>query len=204
MEQDLGVSLVGTQEQSNVLFGGVTDYVWFPWGLPHQSGTGYGDSLRSELIPPADYQELEARVAIFHSGKTRQSADVNAAWRKALSTPEGFALHRKKPQLAYEFREALRLRDWKQASEAIRKYREIRITLCNSYMEGSEDIAEITRCTNCEAFPLGAGGGGAVLVFAAEPKSLETARENLKVKYAEIPFKIKARGHELVNPVNGQ
>jgi D-glycero-alpha-D-manno-heptose-7-phosphate kinase len=204
MEQDLGVSLVGTQEQSNVLFGGVTDYVWFPWGVPHQPNTGYGDSLRSELVPPKDYSELESRMAIFHSGKTRQSADVNAAWRKALATSEGFALHRKKPQLAYDFREALRLRNWKQAAEAIRKYREIRISLCNSYIEGSEDIAEIATCTNCEAFPLGAGGGGAVLVFAAEPKSLETARENLKVKYAEIPFKIKARGHELVNPVNGQ
>ena len=37
MEQDLGVSITGTQEQSNVLFGGVTDYVWFPWGIPGQS-----------------------------------------------------------------------------------------------------------------------------------------------------------------------
>lgn len=202
MEQDLGVSLVGTQEQSNVLFGGVVDYVWFPWGFPYQSGTGYGDSLRSELIPPKDYAALESRVAIFHSGKTRQSADVNAAWRKALTTPEGFALHRKKPQLAYQFREALRLRDWKQAADAIRLYREIRITLCSSYMEGSEDIAETARCTNCEAFPLGAGGGGAVLVFASDPKSLEAARENLKVKYAEIPFKIKPKGHELINPIN--
>jgi galactokinase/mevalonate kinase-like predicted kinase len=200
MEQDLGVSLVGTQEQSNVLFGGVTDYVWFPWGLPHQAGTGYGDSLRTELIAPEDYPEVESRVAIFHSGKTRQSADVNAAWRKALSTPEGFALHRKKPELAYEFREALRLRDWKQAADAIRRYREIRITLCNSYMEGSEDIGEAAKAAGCEAFPLGAGGGGAVLVFAAEPNSLEAARQSLKEKYAEIPFKIKSKGHELLNP----
>ena len=44
IEQDLGVSLVGTQEQSNVLFGGVTDYVWFPWGIPNQPQTGYGES----------------------------------------------------------------------------------------------------------------------------------------------------------------
>lgn len=202
MEQDLGVSLVGTQEQSNVLYGGVTDYVWFPWGIPYQPQTGYGDSMRTEIIPPKDYAELEGRVAIFHSGKTRQSADVNAAWRKALSTPEGFALHRKKPQLAYEFREALRLRDWKQAADAIKKYREIRITLCNSYLEGAEEIAEAAKAANCEAFPLGAGGGGAVLVFAAEPSSLEAARRSLKDKYAEIPFKIKSKGHELINPLN--
>ena len=50
IEQDLGISIVGTQEQSNVLFGGVTDYVWFPWGIPHQPQSGYGESWRSELI----------------------------------------------------------------------------------------------------------------------------------------------------------
>ncbi len=32
IEQSLGVSITGTQEQSNVIFGGITDYVWFPWG----------------------------------------------------------------------------------------------------------------------------------------------------------------------------
>ncbi len=34
IEQGFGVSITGTQEQSNVMFGGVTDYVWFPWGIP--------------------------------------------------------------------------------------------------------------------------------------------------------------------------
>lgn len=68
IEQDFGVSLTGTQEQSNVLFGGVTDYVWFPWGIPGRPGTGYGSSMRFELITPHDYSKLEERMAIFHSG----------------------------------------------------------------------------------------------------------------------------------------
>ena len=42
IEQELGVSITGTQEQSNVVFGGVTDYVWFPWGVPGKESTGYG------------------------------------------------------------------------------------------------------------------------------------------------------------------
>ena len=37
IEQSFGVSITGTQEQSNVMFGGVTDYVWFPWGKPGSS-----------------------------------------------------------------------------------------------------------------------------------------------------------------------
>ncbi len=168
MEQDLGVSLVGTQEQSNVLFGGVTDYIWFPWGIPNQPQTGYGDSLRTELIPAKDYPELESRMAIFHTGKTRQSGNVNSVWRNALSTSEGFALHKKKPQIAYDFREALRLRKWKQAIDSIRKYREIRTALCQCYMDGAEEMSKMAQSTNCETFPLGAGGGGAVLAFCRQ------------------------------------
>jgi D-glycero-alpha-D-manno-heptose-7-phosphate kinase len=199
VEQDLGISIVGTQEQSNVIFGGVTDYVWFPWGIPNQPNTGYGESWRSELIPPSDYHELECRMAIFHTGKTRQSSDVNSAWRRALSTAEGFALHRKKPQIAYEFREALRMRNWKQAANAIRKYREIRVSLSANYMDGAEEMAQIAESTNCEAFPLGAGGGGAVLLFSDEVAFLDASREKLAGKYQEIPFRIKAKGHELIN-----
>ncbi len=201
MEQDLGVSLVGTQEQSNVLFGGVTDYVWFPWGIPNQPQTGYGDSIRTELIAPSAYPELQSRVAIFHTGKTRQSADVNHAWRKALATSEGFALHRKKPELAYEFREALRLRDWSKAVDTVRCYREIRTTLSPSYMEGADEMSRIAQAAGCEVFPLGAGGGGAVLIFAEAPDALENAKQNLAGKYDEIPFKIKAKGHEMINPL---
>jgi D-glycero-alpha-D-manno-heptose-7-phosphate kinase len=202
IEQDLGVSIVGTQEQSNVLFGGVTDYVWFPWGMPQHPNSGYGESLRSELIPPKDYLELESRMAIFHTGKTRQSANVNSAWLKALSTPEGFALHRKKPQIAYAFREGLRIRNWKQAVQSIREYREIRTSLCPFYMDGAEEMSKIAQSMNCESFPLGAGGGGAVLFFAESPRSLEMFREDVKGQYEEIPFKIKAKGHEWINPLN--
>jgi len=200
IEQDLGVSIVGTQEQSNVVFGGVTDYVWFPWGIPDQPGTGYGESLRFELIPEKDYGELECRMAIFHTGKTRQSTDVNSVWRKALSTSEGFALHRKKPEIAYEFREALRLREWSRALDSIRRYRDIRVSLCACYMDGAEEMSKIAELTGCAAFPLGAGGGGAVLLFSDDPSSLDSLRQNFKDKYQEIPFKLKAKGHELINP----
>lgn len=46
MEQDLGVSITGTREQSNVVFGGVTDHVWFPWG------PSWPRRVRLRLLPP--------------------------------------------------------------------------------------------------------------------------------------------------------
>lgn len=199
MEQDLGVSITGTQEQSNVIFGGVTDYVWFPWGIPGQPETGYGTSLRSELLSPENYKEIEQRMAIFHTGHSRPSTDVNSVWRDALSRLEGYKLHSKKPEIAYQFREGLRLRKWDQVLESIRAYREIRSSICPEYMEGAKEILGRAEAKGCTAFPLGAGGGGGILVFSPEPGSLQVLRKDLRNIYREIPFRIKARGHELIN-----
>lgn len=204
MEQDFGISITGTQEQSNVVFGGVTDYIWFPWGIPGRPETSYGESLRFELIPPEDYRQLEQRMAIFHSGRIRPSIDVNSVWRSALSTLEGYKLHMKKPEIAYQFREGLRLRKWDQVLESIRRYRKIRTALCPDYMNGAREILGRAEAKKCTAFPLGAGGGGGILVFSVEPEFLQALREDLRNIYREIPFRIKAGGHELINlPIEG-
>jgi D-glycero-alpha-D-manno-heptose-7-phosphate kinase len=199
IEQGFGVSITGTQEQSNVIFGGVTDYVWFPWGIPGCQGTGYGDSLRFELIQPVDYGLLEGRTAIFHSGHPRLSSEVNLTWRNALLTEVGYNLHSKKMKVAYEFREGLRLQKWDHVLESIEKYRKIRTKLCEGYMESSRDLLERAKSCNCTAFPLGAGGGGGVLLFSPSPDSLEKLREDIKDIYREIPFKIRSKGHEISN-----
>jgi D-glycero-alpha-D-manno-heptose-7-phosphate kinase len=199
IEQDLGVSITGTQEQSNVMFGGVTDYAWFPWGIPGRPETNYGESIRTELLEPNHYPELEQRMAIFHTGKMRASTDVNSVWCSALATAQGYELHAKKPNIAYIFREALRLRQWDKVLDSIRAYREIRTTLCCDYMAGAEEINGRAEAKGCASFPLGAGGGGGVLVFSPTPESLLELRVDLNGIYREIPFKIKSKGHELIN-----
>jgi D-glycero-alpha-D-manno-heptose-7-phosphate kinase len=199
IEQDYGVSITGTQEQSNVIFGGVTDYVWFPWGIPGRPKTGYGTSLRSELVQPEDYCEIEQRMVIFHSGLKRASTDVNSAWMDALSTSDGYQLHKTKLEIAYRFREGLRLRKWDEVLETISKYREVRTRLCPEYMEGAREIQGFADDEGCAAFPLGAGGGGGVLVFGTDPNSLCKLREDLQDTYREIPYEIKSKGYELTN-----
>lgn len=199
IEQGFGVSITGTQEQSNVIFGGVTDYIWFPWGKPGHPSTGYGESIRFELIPPEDYNLLEERTAIFHSGHPRLSSEVNLTWRNALSTEVGYKLHSKKMKVAYDFREGLRQKKWDQVLESIDEYRRIRTKLCEGYMENSRDLLEHAQSYSSTAFPLGAGGGGGVLLFSPEPESLEKLREDVKGIYREIPFKIRSKGHEIIN-----
>ena len=90
LEQDLGTSLTGTQEQSNVVWGGVVDYVWLPWGIPGQPRQGLGTSQRYELVPPDEYETLEERMAVFHTGKTRFSSTVNQTWCGMLRDEESF------------------------------------------------------------------------------------------------------------------
>jgi len=199
IEQDFGVSITGTQEQSNTLYGGVVDYVWFPWGIPGKPETGYGGSLRYEVLPPERYSELEQRMAIFHSGRTRASTDVNSVWTQKLTTADGYRLHKRKPEIAYQFRESLRLRRWSDAVAATRKYQEIRTELCASYMDGSAEILGFAEQRGAATFPLGAGGGGAVLVFAQDHDSLMLLRGDLSNVYREIPVKIMPKGHQLIN-----
>lgn len=201
IEQNFGVSITGTQEQSNVLFGGVTDYVWFPWGIPRFPDTGYGASLRFELVPPQDYHHLEDRMAIFHSGHPRLSTAVNLTWKNALSTKDGYKLHFKKMEVAYRFREGLRLQKWGHVLDSIDEYRRIRTKLCRDYMEGSRDLLERAESGKCTVFPLGAGGGGGVLLFSPDPEALESLREDLQGIYREIPFKIRSKGYEINNPL---
>lgn len=199
IEQELGVSITGTQEQSNVVFGGVKDYVWFPWGVPGKEGTGYGGSLRYELLKPEDYPLLEDRIAIFHSGQPRDSSNVNAVWESALKTKGGYKLHSKKLHVAYRFREGLRLKKWRHVLESIEEYRKIRENLCASYMSGSTDIWQRAKECGCSAFPLGAGGGGAVFLFSPDKESMDELRDDLKDIYYEVPSKIRSKGHEIKN-----
>lgn len=199
IEQGLGLSITGTQEQSNVLFGGVTDYVWFPWGRPGHPGTGYGESLRYELVPPEDYGLLEERMAIFHSGHHRQSSEVNLSWMNALLTEAGYKLHSQKMRVAYEYREGLRLQKWGHVLESMDKYRKIRTKLCEGYMESSWDLLERAKRYNSTAFPLGAGGGGGVFLFSPNPESLEELCDDLKGIYNKIPFNIRFKGHKINN-----
>jgi galactokinase/mevalonate kinase-like predicted kinase len=199
MEQDLGVSITGTQEQSNVFFGGVTDYIWFPWGIPGKLETGYGTSVRYKLIPETSYDKIEERMAIYHTGINRLSSKVNHEWIAKLYTKEGYQLHSQKMGIAYKFREALRLQKWHIVRESIEQYRNIRTQLCYDYMNGVEDIANYANENDCSVFPLGAGGGGAILIVSEKPESLGELREVINTKYIEIPFKIKSKGHEFLN-----
>jgi D-glycero-alpha-D-manno-heptose-7-phosphate kinase len=199
IEQDMGVSITGTQEQSNVVYGGITDYVWFPWGIPGFSGT-YGACIRRTLLEEKDYPQLTSRVRVYHSGRERASTDVNAVWRSRLSDSEGHDLHSRKLVMAYDFREGLRTVDWIRVRAAIRDYAAIRVQLCPDYMtDECWDIQGQCEKFGAQSFPLGAGGGGAVLVFSPSPETLVALDTVLSQVYRPIHFQLQPHGHEFEN-----
>jgi galactokinase/mevalonate kinase-like predicted kinase len=199
IEQDLGVSITGTQEQSNVVYGGVIDYVWFPWGIPGSQGS-YGTSVRRTLLEEAEYPQLASRIRLYHTGRQRASTDVNQVWRERLSDRPGFELHLTQINTAYEFREGLRTKDWSRVCESIRRYRAVRVELCSDYMSGEcWDIQGQCEDHQAESFPLGAGGGGAVLIFSPLPERLTGLDRALSHVYRHIPISLRSQGHEFKN-----
>lgn len=199
LEQDMGTSITGTQEQSCVVYGGVRDYIWFPWGIPGQAGS-YGSSIREQLMEEKDFIELESRMLLYHSGEPRASTEVNKIWREKLTTNEGLQLHRDKLEIAYEYREGIRLKNWSMVKNSINKYRHTRTTLCKEYMgKTCWDIQGQCERFSAESFPLGAGGGGVVLVFCADPTECKKLQLTLDKAYRKIDFNVCSYGHLFEN-----
>ena len=139
-------------------------------------------------------------MTIFHTGKHRASTDVNAVWLDLLRRPFGFRLFIEKLEIAYQFREGLRTRDWPKVQQSISDYAEIRTELCPAYLEGSREIKSLVDGHSGVCFPLGAGGGGGVLVFCSDPADLDASRAALGgAGYREIPFTIRSRGHQWIH-----
>lgn len=195
LENDLGTSLTGTQEQSNVVWGGVRDYLWLPWGRPGEPRQGLGTSIQQVLVGPDAYSEVEAHMMIVHTGKTRFSSTVNAQWVALLRNETAFERLSELPGWGYEYREGLRTLDWRRVKESLAEFKRIRAGLVPSYMAGAEALAARASELGAEAFPLGAGGGGSCLVVAHDPKALGDLRDELPDGLREIPFRLLERGH---------
>ncbi len=200
IEEDFGVSLTGTQEQSCAVYGGVRDYIWFPYGIPGE-GNFYGSSIRQTILNKEDYPELRKRLDVYFC-QERFSADVNAVWREGLRNVEGFKLQRKLMDLAYAYREAIRNKDWKAIEKPVEDYVTIRKKLCEYYMSpGANQIDEVCKKHGAVCFPLG-GGGGSVMVYSADPEILLRVRAELEGKFKLINYNISEEGHRFINMEN--
>lgn len=197
MENNLGVSITGTQEQSCAVYGGIRDYVWFPWGIPGK-GNFYGTSIQQKLLSKEDYPEIRKRMDIYFTVE-RHSSDVNAKWYEELLKMNGFKLHKQKCDLAYEFRQALKNKDWANLGKPIEAYRKIRTQLCSNYVsEMHKELMTIAEKYGCICFPLGAGGGS-ILVYSPDPENLKKVRAEAPNSFRYVDYDITEQGHVVEN-----
>src|SRR3989338_3418710 len=197
MEHDMGVSITGTQEQSAAMYGGIRDYVWFPYGVPGKNDF-FGSSIQQEILFPKEYAELRKRMDIYFTAE-RHSSDVNAVWEHQMRMVNGFLLHKKKNNLAYEFREALRLKEWNKIAAPVEEYRKIRTQLCTNYMsEHHRLLHRIVSDYHAVCFPLG-GGGGSVMVFSPDPEQLKRIKKELEQDFIYLDYEFSENGHEFIN-----
>lgn len=204
-ENDCRVSITGTQEQWNVLQGGIVDYVWFPWGMPGKPGTGYGSVLSRKLVLDNEHKklsEISKRILLVHSGKEHKSDEINRQWIKRFYTKDGYLLHKRKPDLAYQYAEAIRLGDWSKVSETVEAYGEIRVKLCPDYIKNFLPLYEIVK-DRAVLFPLGAGGGGIAMIWMEDPavRSRITKEISLLDNGFVVDYKILNKGHMIANPL---
>ena len=66
-------------------------------------------------------------------------------------------------------------------------------------MDGATEIKGFADAKGCAAFPLGAGGGGTVLIIAPDPNTLKALRANLTPVYREVSYRVMKKGHQLIN-----
>jgi len=77
--------------------------------------------------------------------------------------------YRLKLEIAYQFREGLRLNNWKAVNKSLKDYQEVRTTLCPAYMDGAKEIKGFANERDCVVFPLWCRGGGEYLCLVPNP-----------------------------------
>lgn len=195
-----GLSLTGGQEMLTAFQGGLADNVHVPFIFgPHAV-------VSRELVPSSRYDELAKHFVLVNLGSQRSptetSRDVNSDWIGAWANIGGAEANMRKVSVAYDAVEALRALDFRWYAETMRDYRELRAELCPHYLDNLEDVAALCRLSDCQYFPLGAGGG-TCLICAPEPDSLTSFlqdienMQNLNSRGVVLPFAVRQEGVNL-------
>ncbi len=201
-EVSYGVSLTGGQESLAALQGGLYDNVHLPWF------NGPFSVVSRPLLLPQNYTAARDHMLLVNVGRRRAdgvtSSGINNIWMSRWRDPKGAAVHAEKPLLAYRAAEALRQQDWGLYAHLVADYRRLRAQLCEDYLSGQEELAELCHETGTEYFPLGAGTGTCLVVgentgAIREVESCFSATTDAASGRMALPFAIREKGVEFLN-----
>jgi len=128
------------------------------------------------VLTEGDYEALEKRLLIAYSGIPHESRDINSKWVKQFVAGSDRSLWAEMVTVTKRFVDALRVKDWGVAVEAMNREVEIRRRMTPEVFDGvGGKLLECALAHGCGARFTGSGGGGCLWALG-EAKDIEKLR----------------------------
>lgn len=183
---------IGRQDQYAAAFGGINAITFSESGV----------TVEPLAISPATVRELEARLMLFFTGSSRNSASILREQKESSEKKRGFvveSLHAMK-EMAREARRCLETGDLSNFGELLHKSWEQKKSLAsgitNSFIDECYATARMAGAGGGKI--TGAGGGGFLMLYCEEPYQ-ETVTRVLEQKgLAHTDFAFDSSGAEII------
>jgi D-glycero-alpha-D-manno-heptose-7-phosphate kinase len=192
LENNLGFSITGMQDQLAAVYGGVHQWLW-----NYSSPDRIYKKIR--LLSNAEAPKIEGNILIGYIGQTHNSSDLNRQWiehfKKGIDREKWISIN----QNTHNFAKAIQNKDWIGAGWHLANETKIRLEI-SSEMVPSKALGLINSAleNGCGARFAGAGGGGCVWSIGPSDKINalrgEWDRMLSSIGGKLLPFKVSANG----------
>ena len=156
IENDLGFSLTGLQDQAAAAYGGVNRWVW------HYSRSSKPFS-RYPLVSQNRLASLEEHIVIAFVGIEHDSSDMNILWLKNFLQGADRHIWYEILSLTDEFASAICIGDYRKAATLLSRESDLRVSMTPEMVpDYTYHLLEVAKSLACGARFSGAGGGGCV------------------------------------------
>jgi D-glycero-alpha-D-manno-heptose-7-phosphate kinase len=156
IENDLGLSLTGLQDQAAAAYGGVNRWIW------HYSRSSKPFS-RHPLVSQNCLASLEEHIVVAFTGVEHDSSDINRLWLEDFLQGGDRHIWYEILSLTDEFASAISVGDWRKAATLLSRENDLRVSITPGMVpDYTHHLLEEAKSLACGARFSGAGGGGCV------------------------------------------
>lgn len=162
IEDGMGFSLAGLQDQLAGIYGGVNKWTWIYSRFSHPYD-------REVLLHPEDYAELGKKIVIAYSGEIHKSSNWTSLWVKYFLRGVNRKAVKGIKQSTENLAQSLMEKNWTLASSALNQEASIiEDIMPNVFTSTTYELMKAARQTNCGSRFTGAGGGGGFWAIGEE------------------------------------
>jgi D-glycero-alpha-D-manno-heptose-7-phosphate kinase len=192
LENNLGFSITGMQDQLAAVYGGVHQWFW-NYSSPDKF------YIKKKLLSNVDATKMKENILVGYIGQTHNSSDLNKQWiehfKKGIDREKWISIN----QNTHNFAMAIQSKDWIKAGWYLANETKIRLEI-SSDMVPSKALSLISAAweNDCGARFAGAGGGGCVWAIGQVEKisSLRKKWNDILLSLGGnlIPFNVSLNG----------